>query len=58
MEQLKLWAPEDLWQLREQLDRMLGAPPPRPIEDELEYKLLEAGRLSEIKPPMVDLTPY
>jgi hypothetical protein len=58
LEQIKTLTPEELRQLRENLD----TPPAQPSEeerlDELDRRLLEAGLVSRIPPKITDFTPY
>jgi hypothetical protein len=62
-------SPVQMWQLRQELDLRLAPPETEteagsPANDdesrdmELQRRMLEAGLLSEIKPPITDLTPY
>ena len=44
--------------MRDALDEWLGKTQPQRAEAKLKQMLLEAGLLSEIKPPITDLTPY
>jgi len=48
---------DDQQQLWKKLDEMLDGSA-RSKEEELQRKLLEAGLISEIKPPITDFTPY
>ena len=57
-EEVKALTPEEQRQLREQLDGLLASAPSRSAEEELQRRLLAAGLLSEIKPPITDFTPY
>jgi hypothetical protein len=57
-EDVKALSPDEQRQLREQLDGLLESPPLRSAEEELQRRLLAAGLLSEIKPPITDFTPY
>jgi hypothetical protein len=54
LQEARALPPEDLRQLREKVDEWLQEPP----EARLNQMLLEAGLLSEIKPPISDPTPY
>jgi len=49
LKEVKALSAEDQRQLRESLDTLLDVPPPASVEDELEHRLAEAGRLSEVK---------
>ncbi len=57
-EEVKALTPDEQQQLRTQLDRLLESLSSRSAEEELQRRLLEAGLLSEIKPPITDFTPY
>lgn len=58
VEQVKALSLDQQRELRRRLERVLQDKPSVTPEDELEYRLLEAGLLSEIKPPITELTPY
>ena len=58
VEQVKALSLDQQKELRRRLERVLQDKPAVTSEDELEYRLLEAGLLSEIKPPITELTPY
>jgi hypothetical protein len=58
LEEVRMLTPDEQRQLRGLLDKLLATPPSKSIEDELEQRLLKAGLLSEIKPPITDFTPY
>jgi len=58
LEQVKALSPQEQRKLRTMLDDLLNTAPSEAAEDELERKLLEVGLLSEIRPPITDLTPY
>jgi hypothetical protein len=51
-------SPEQLRQLRKELDSKLTATTDEPIAGELQRRLVEAGVLSEVKPPITEFTPY
>lgn len=63
---IKTLSPEQMRQLRQELDSELaassavqvGRDDEQATRDELQRRLYEAGVLSEIKPPITDLTPY
>ena len=58
MEQVEALTPDDWRKLRALLDGLLAERPLRAKEDEFEQKLIDLGLLSEVKPPIRDLTPY
>lgn len=58
LEEVKALTPDEQWQLRKLLDKLLASSLANPTEDELEQKLVELGLLSEVKPPITDLTLY
>lgn len=52
-------SPDQVEQLRQELNTVRAAPAEATTAgDELQRQLVEAGILSEIKPPITDLTPY
>lgn len=52
-------SPDQLRRLREELDNTLATTTGNtPSEGELQRRLVDAGILSEVKPPITDLTPY
>ena len=58
VEDVKALTPVEQQQLRAWLDTIC-APTPAPMTEEaFAHELREAGLLSEVKPPMTDLTPY
>lgn len=50
--------PEQLRQLRKELDSKLAAATEEAAAEDLQRRLVDAGVLSEVKPPITDLTPY
>jgi hypothetical protein len=58
LEEVQALTPAEQEQLREALDRLLARSASPTLEAELERRLFEAGLLSEIKPPTLDLAPY
>lgn len=58
VEQVKALSLGQQKELRKRLERVLQDKRSVTPEDELECRLLEAGLLSEIKPPITELTPY
>jgi len=58
LERVKALTSEEQRKLREALDRSLTGSPPPVSDGELQRKRLEAGLLSEIRPPVVDLESY
>ena len=58
LKQVRAWPPEEQLELRTRLNDLLETGSPEAAEDELERRLLEAGLLSEIRPPITDLMPY
>ena len=58
LEQVKALPPEEQRGLRDLLDELLDDTPSESKEDELERRLLEAGVLSKIPPPVADLASY
>jgi hypothetical protein len=59
LESLNMLSPEQIQLLRRELDSKLAATATVPAGDEeLQRRLLAAGLLSEIKPPITDLTAY
>jgi hypothetical protein len=58
VEEVKALSPAEQRQLRALLDTLL-APTLAPMtEDAFAHKMLEFGVLSDVKPPIIDLTPY
>jgi transcriptional regulator of acetoin/glycerol metabolism len=57
IEEVKALSPDDQRKLRDLLDRLL-APAPQMSEEEFERHLLAKGVISEIPPPITDLTPF
>ena len=57
IEEVKALRPEEQRKLRELLDDLL-APAPQVSEEEFERHLLAKGIISEIPPPITDLTPF
>jgi hypothetical protein len=58
-------SPEQMWQLRHELDNRLISLPTadrqageQQASVQLQQELLEAGVISEIRPPITDLAPY
>jgi hypothetical protein len=54
-------SPEQMQELRRELDGRIATAAtkqPAATDEELQRRLFEAGLLSEIKPPITDLTPY
>jgi hypothetical protein len=58
-------SPEQMWQLRHELDNRLIPSPPADRQAgeqqaslQLQQELLEAGIIGEIRPPITDLAPY
>ena len=58
LEQAKTLSPEEQQELRMRLKDLMEETHSGSKEDELERRLLEAGLLSEIPPPITDLNPY
>lgn len=58
IEEVKTLTPDDQRRLREWLDRQLAQPAPQMSEEEFERHLLAKGIISEIPPPITDLTPF
>ena len=58
VEDVKALSPAQQQQLRVLLDTFLTPAVPHLTEEEFERKLVEAGILSEVKPPITDFTPY
>ena len=57
IEEVKALTPDEQRKLRELLDDLL-APAPQMSEEEFEQHLLAKGAISEIPPPITDLTPF
>jgi hypothetical protein len=57
IEEVKALTPDDQRKLRAMLDDLL-APALRMTEEELEQRLLAKGIISDIPPPITDLTPF
>lgn len=58
VDQVKALSLDQQKELRRRLERVLQDKPAVTSEDELECRLLEAGLLSEIKPPITEVAPY
>ncbi len=60
LDSVKALSPEQMWQLRRELDLKLTASATQPAatDETLQRRLFEAGLLSEIKPPISDLSAY
>ncbi|AGA28706.1 hypothetical protein [Singulisphaera acidiphila] len=59
LDSINVLSPEQIQLLRRELDSRLAATTPAPAgHEELQQRLLAAGLLSEIKPPITDLTAY
>jgi hypothetical protein len=58
LEEVQALTPTEQEQVREALDRLLAGRESSTLEDELERRLFDAGLLSEIRPPTLDLAPY
>lgn len=58
LEEVRSLTPAEQEQVREALDRLHAGRKSSTLEAELEYRLFEAGLLSEIRPPTPDLAPY
>ena len=58
IEEVKALTPDEQRRLREWLDRSLAPPTPQMTEEEFEQHLLAKGIISEIPPPITDLTPF
>ena len=58
VEQVKALSLDQQKELRRRLERVLQDKSSMTSEDELECRLLEAGLLSEIKPPITEGAPY
>jgi hypothetical protein len=56
VEDVKALSPVEQRQLRAWLDTVLAQPPM--TEDAFAHHLVDIGLLSEIQPPLTDLTPY
>jgi hypothetical protein len=57
IEEVKALTPDEQYKLREWLDSLL-IPAPQMTEEEYERHLLAKGIISEIPPPITDLTPF
>jgi hypothetical protein len=58
MEEVSTLTPAEQRQLLERLYQLLATPSTQQSEAVLEQKLLEAGVIRVIKPPITDFTPY
>src|SRR5205823_7054725 len=58
LEQIHSLTHDELLRVRQVVERLLQVPPGATPEQELQRRLFAAGTLSEIKPPVTDLTPY
>ena len=58
IEEVKALSPDDQRKLRELLNDLLAPPAPQMSEEEFEQRLLAKGVISEIPPPITDLTPF
>ena len=58
IEEVKALLPGEQRKLRTWLDEFLASADAPMTEDEFVHKLVEFGVLSEVKPPITDLTPY
>ena len=58
IEEVKALTPDEQRKLRELLDSLLAPPAPQMTEEEFERHLLAKGIISEIPPPITDLTPF
>lgn len=58
IEEVKTLTRNEQQKLRELLDTLLERPLSQAIDEEAQRRLLKAGLLREIKPPITDLTPY
>jgi hypothetical protein len=57
--EIEALSPEEQRHLRDLLDRLLAKPGKAlTMQDELDQLLLQDGVISEIPPPITDLTPY
>lgn len=56
LEEVKALSPAEQWQLRAWLDTILASAPM--TEDAFARHLVDVGILSEVTPPLTDLTPY
>jgi hypothetical protein len=58
LEEVQALTPAEQEQVQEALDRLRAGRKSSTLEAELEYRLFEAGLLSEIRPPTPDLARY
>jgi hypothetical protein len=58
VEEVKVLSPAEQRQLRALLDAFLASTPAPMTEEAFAHKLVECGVLSEVTPPMTDLTLY
>ena len=62
LEKIRLLPPDKVAEVEDFVDflyRRAAVPPPRVAQDDmLQHKLLESGLLSEVKPPVTDVTCY
>ncbi|MEN3335637.1 MAG: hypothetical protein V7641_5002 [Blastocatellia bacterium] len=58
IEEVRALSPDDQRKLRELLDDLLAPPTPQMSEEEFEQHLLTKGIISEIPPPITDLTAF
>lgn len=58
VEEVKALSPAEQRQLRALLDALLAPPAPQLSEEAFARTLVDAGVLSEGKPPITDFTPY
>ena len=58
VEEVKALSPAEQRQLRALLDSLLESAVPQLTEEAFTRTLVEAGVLSEVKPPITDFTPY
>jgi len=58
LEEVKAMSHDEQRLVQALLETLLADVSPRMTEEEFAQRLLESGILSEVRPPVVDLTPY
>jgi hypothetical protein len=58
MESLDVLSPEQVERLRRELDNRLAVSTTSDANEAMQRRLMEAGLLSEVKPPITDLSVY
>jgi len=58
LNEVKTLTPDEIRQLRDELDALLTTQRPRMSEEEFERHLLAKGMISRVLPPVTDLAPY